>query len=337
MSSRVLLLLLPVLVFGLSGCPAPTDDDDSADDDDDSSSDDDDSAIDDDDSADDDDDTLSPELQQVVALCGQEPTMPKGAGYDGPMSDLHFHLKADDDPAEFAAYLLVTMNALGVERMALSGPDRVPASLRRDLEGRWAPVIAACPRLLYMLGGFDLDDAGAADYVAGRLTEAPFSGVGELVLYRKGELGLQDPQTPEMQPVYDLMEERGLAVGVHADENQPTEEALFELFDQRPGITFIWFGCPILAPPNPLPDNLVCNRMLHDDSDDVGDGLDLLLWGRAAYGSDVPPSPTPRLPFETLEEAIPQARTKLFELEIAPATRDAVAIGNFDRAFPRDR
>lgn len=318
----------------LGGC-GPADDDDAS-----PAGDDDDSA-----QAGDDDDsgpTLEPALQAIADACAEPPTVPAGLGFDGLLNDGHVHVQYGYDHQEFALDLLGEMNAAGVDRAVVQSGHLLSQDWIRENDADWGPIVSVCPRLRYLLGGFTTTDDDAYEYVASLIDAAPYAGVGELdIIHVAGEQN--DPRTPQMEQIYDLIEERGLTVHLQApgyETEHPFVQSLHTLIAERPNLRVAWFGCYASEFDAALPDNLACVQFIHSESPNLGccDASEEEDIAAAIVGSDAGADgyfspPNTGLPYDNVLDAMLQTRERLGALDVPQATKDAIASGNFDRIY----
>lgn len=310
---------LAALAALLVACPIPGDDDDLADDDDDAVE-------------------VPEELRTVAERCEQEPSIPEGYDYEGLLSDVHVHVHFESEHIAFAEDLLQEMNDTGVSRAVLQGSDRAPAWARQGEDEAWAPIVGVCPRLLYLVGGFEPDDPEAVDYIRTWLDEAPFAGIGEINVYRDDDPLAVDPASPSMLDIYELAGERGLVVSFHADPQPGQDELLMELVTDHPETGFVWFPCNFETfPAGGFPANLTCNHPVIGNlvPEDVEDTTLLAI---TALGGDSAPAGHPNpsadhLPYDHFAAGMLQARELLGALDVDDELKEAIAYGNLGRVF----
>jgi hypothetical protein len=280
-------------------------------------------SADDDDADDTDEPTPSPPLERA---CSAEPTLPDD-GLAVLVSDAHVHARLTDGAPQldFALALLEEMNGAGVDRAVVLGPhlsdfgDVLDAV--RAMEDEWVDIVARCPRLLFQLNGLDPADVASVDYVTQRLEEAPFAGVGAVDL--RHPFINAEPDAPGLDPIYDLLEDRGLPFQFHGlSQTDPAFTArMLEIVEERPGLQFVWFGCPgdvLLGETiGGVPDNITCPLQATaaldcgPPCDDAGQAV----FARSILGMDVGPAafdaPGGPTGFDSFADAITDARARL--------------------------
>ena len=311
---------LAALASVLVGCPTPGDDDDQT-------------TAPDDDAA-----TVPEELRTIAERCEQAPTVPEGFAWTGLLSDVHVHVHFEAEHIAFAEDLLQEMNETGVSRAVLQGSDRAPAEARQGEDEAWAPIVSVCPRLLYLVGGFEPDDPEAVHYIRERLDEAPFAGIGEINVHRTDDDYGVDPASAPMLDIYALAEERGVVVSFHADSSPEKDEVIMQMVTDHPDAGFVWFPCDFEAwPAGGFPDNLACNHPVIDTL--VPEHVDdTTLLEITALGSDSAPAghhnpAAEHLPYDHFAGAMLQARELLGELDVSDELKEGIAHGNLDRVF----
>lgn len=272
--------------------------------------------------------TIEPaERQELARRCGLPPTLPVGAGYDGPLIDGHVHTSLSHDQAPFALALLDEMNAAGIERVLLQ-PDHSPDKDRdrsfraalRALEAAWGELAAICPRFAVLVYAFDPDRDDDWAYVQERLDTGHYVGVGE-VEFQHSRLPMRHELTsPLVGRVLERLAESGglLHFQASATPDDPgLPGRLVELARSHPQVPFLWFACPGRGPD--WPDNLRCNTIVHER------GSPLLPEG-SVWGSDVGPGAFASaswgvLPYRSVADAAAGARARLGRLDPDEAAR----------------
>ena len=298
-------------------------------------------AGDDDGAGDDDDSTPDGPFEEA---CAATPTAPAEA-WSGPLFDAHVHTSIfpDQDQEDFARWLLEEMNRAGVERAVVVGPHVTHFSEHmdwlRDLEAEWADMVTRCDRLLFQLNAFEPEDATAVDYVAARLDEAPFAGVGAVDLAHP--FSSSSPDAAGIPPILDLLEERGLPFQFHGlvDDDDPFFIRMLEIVQARPTLQFVWFGCPDAMLFGPPLDNLSCTALpVSIECDSPCSGPATLALGRSILGMDIGPAgfnpwPEGESPFgyDSFEGGAAEARLRLADLPEDLAA--SVAHSRFEGAF----
>ena len=278
------------------------------------------------------------EVSTVTQECNREPVIPSG-GYRGLLTDVHVHTGTQFDQVEFAKTLLEEMNANGVDRVVVQ-PNHDPLGnvvRAQSVDEIWGEIGAVCSRLIPMVYGFDPDQPDAWEYVRDKLAAGGFGGVGEIDIQHGGFDLSHDPESESFLKIYDLLEAEGLAVHFQAMLNQDPSLAakLQRVIGSRPNLNFVWFGHSFEEQFMALP-NLYGETFLHSQTF-LGSqnqlAISLIASDSSPAGFDNPAYPF--LPYESFGEAMAQARQRLSELPQAVA--DALAHGNFDIVWPKDR
>lgn len=323
---RVLWLTLTLALFG---CAPANDDDATGADDDDATG------------ADDDDATPNGPFEEA---CLATPDTPS-EGWTGPLSDSHVHTTVFPNATqeEFATRLLEEMNRSGVQTATVIGPHVTHFANNLDwlrgLEEEWGGLIRRCDRLLFQLNAFEPEDPDAAEYVALRLDEAPYAGVGAVDLVHP--FSSSSPDAAGLGPVLDLLEERGLPFQFHGITNDDDAfiDRMLEIADARPGLSLVWFGCPDAVLAGPPRDNLVCPVLPFSlECPAPCDGAERAALDHMIVGLDIGPvgfnpwdegaSP---FPYESFEGGVAEARAALGQLPEEAAA--SIAHARYDAAF----
>lgn len=281
------------------------------------------------------------DLSTITAECNKAPSAPS-SGYTRLLTDVHVHLIQDspNKQIEFAKKLIEEMNVQGVDRVVVQhnhnpNPDRAFSKMR-DIEELWGKISSACPRIITLLYAFNPDNASDFDYIKQSIETDNFGGVGEIDFQHGGFTHLKhNPESDTMNRIYDLLEQKGLAIHFQAQLNvDPSlEEKIFRVVSTRPNLNFVWFGC--LADEKFLKlANLFCNQFVHAQSREHRQEI----LTRSIIGSDAGPAGfwNPAyglLPYKSFGEAMAQARAELAKLPVEVA--DKLAHANFDKVWPK--
>ena len=278
------------------------------------------------------------DVSAITQRCDSNPIIPAG-GYQGLLTDVHIHTGPQFNQVEFAKTLLEEMNANGVDRVVVQ-PNHNPTGnvdQNKGVDGVWGEIGSVCSRLIPMIYGFNPDQPDSWEYVRDRLAAGGYGGVGEIDI-QHGSFDLShDPESESFLKIYDLLEADGLAVHFQAALNQDPSlsEQLQRVISSRPGLDFVWFGHVLGAEFLALL-NLYGETFLHSET--VLSSQNLLV--RSMIASDSSPAGFDNpayafLPYESFGQAMVQARQRLSELPEAVA--DALAHGNFNQVWPKDR
>ncbi len=278
-------------------------------------------------------------LLPLIAACETAPTLPEGTGYDGLISDSHVHMTVDDDPLDYALALLDEMNASGVDRVVVQADHFLSHANAATLDEDWAEFVTWCPRLLWLVGGFDPEDEGSVPYVLARLDEAPVAGIGELNIEHGAGITV-DPDSPALQTLYGELEERGLSVHLQAvNTGTPNWLAMEAQAEAHPDLGIAWFGCSgLFFDEGSLP-NVGCTLFPMTPTGMPTDSATLERHvGRGILGTDSAPTgftnPAAQgLPYDDLAGGIAAARAYLGALNVSEEAREGFARGNFDRIW----
>ncbi len=274
-------------------------------------------------------------LSLIREECSQQPLIPPGK-YQGLLTDVHVHTMIMDNPFDFALKLLEEMNEQGVDRIVIQ-PNHDPSKIapNSQLDKTWGDIAAICPRIIPLIYGFNPDETDSWKYVKERLDTGNYGGVGEIE-FQHGSFDIKhDPESESMIKIYDLLEQKGLALHFQASlQKDPSlEEKMFKIISSRPKINFIWFGgCPISDRFMSLP-NLYCDIFLHSKA--YLPQTNVLQ--KSIIGSDAGPegfwSSSGLLPYQSFDEAMKEAREHLGELPTN--ARDTLAHENFDKVWKK--
>ena len=278
------------------------------------------------------------DVSTVTQECNRVPVIPSG-GYQGLLTDVHVHTGPQFDQVEFAKTLLEEMNANGVDRVVVQPNHDISGNVvgAQSVDEIWGEIGAVCSRLIPMVYGFDPDQPDSWEYVRDKLAAGGYGGVGEIDI-QHGSFDLShDPESESFLNIYDLLEAEGLAVHFQAklDQDPSVAAKLQRVIGSRPNLNFVWFGHSFEEQFMALP-NLYGETSLHSQTF-LGSqnqlAISLIASDSSPAGFDNPAYPF--LPYESFGEAMVQARQRLSELPEAVA--DALAHGNFDNGWPKNR
>ena len=278
------------------------------------------------------------DVSDITTECDSNPIIPTG-GYQGLLTDVHVHTGPQFDQVEFAKTLLEEMNATGVDRIVVQ-PNHDPSgnvARNRTVDEVWGEIRSVCSRLIPMVYGFDPDQLDSWQYVRDRLAAGTYGGVGEVDIQHGGFDLSHDPESESLLQIYDLLEAAGLAVHFQAilSQDPALAEKLQRVIGNRPDLNFVWFGHTFGDQFMALP-NLYGETFLHNETmlgNQTHLSISLIASDASPAGFDNPAYPF--LPYESFSEAMVQARQRLSELPQAVA--DALAHGNFDKIWPKER
>ncbi len=273
---------------------------------------------------------------RIEAACKAAVRIP-AEGYQGLISDTHVHTSPMEDQTEFVVELLLEMNQMGVDRVAVQPNHGIGAGPKamRPLEAIWGEISLRCPRILTFAYAFDPDAEDARAYALAAIDSRRFAGIGEIeFLHSKMDLSA-DPLSANMQAIYERLATAGKPVHFQAaiDRDRSLEAKMRTVATTWPRLNMLWFGC---TKPEAYRDlgNVYFNIFVYEEA-----------WRPTAelvphsvLGTDSTPggfwNPGSRaLPFKNFADAIARARRALAHLPAEQA--DAIAHTNFDRLFPR--
>lgn len=274
-------------------------------------------------------------LVSVIQECQKEPNIPK-EGYQGLLTDVHIHTMLGGDQAKLGLELLLEMNKNGISRVVVqAGHNPLSKNHLKSLDKVWGDISSVCPRIITLLYGFNPDENNAWKYVEEELNTGNFGGVGEIEFQHSNLPIKHDPESPSMQKIYQLLEDRGLALHFQASlrHDSSLREKLLKIIKDHPKLNFVWFGCSLDQEFLALP-NLYCDTFFHSRSFESSN----TMLKKSLIGSDASPPGVQNpgyqfLPYKSVGEAAQQARVKL---QILPKdTADALSFGNFDKIWPK--
>ena len=274
------------------------------------------------------------DISTITLGCNQNPVIPSG-GYQGLLTDVHVHTNPQFDQVAFAKTLLEEMNANGVDRVVVQPNHRPSGDVFRvqSTDEIWGEIGAVCSRLIPMVYGFDPDLPNSWVYVRDKLAAGVYGGVGEIE-FQHGEFDLSpDPESESLFKIYTLLEAEGLAVHFQAmlDRDPSLAEKLQKVVSSRPNLNFVWFGNSFAEEFMVLPNlfgETFLNKAILRSQDKLAKSL--ITSDSSPTGFD-----NPSTSYESFGEAMVQIRQRLSELPETVA--DALAHGNFDKVWPKDR
>lgn len=278
-------------------------------------------------------------LEAVVAACEASPSVAASAPWSGLLSDAHVHMTIGSEPVDFALALLDDMNELGVDRVVVQVDHFLDLDAAAALDAAWGELVTWCPRLLWLVGGFDPEDPASADAVLARLDEAPYAGVGELNIEHGAGLTV-DPDSPSLVALYPELEQRGLALHLQAvNPGAPNWLAMEAQAAAHPDLPIAWFGCSGLFFDEAALPNVACTLFpLNPPNMPTDAATQARHVGRGLLGTDSAPAGFTNpaggsLPWSDFAGGIAAARAWLAALDVSDEDRERTARGNFDRIF----
>ena len=274
------------------------------------------------------------EISTIELECARNPVIPS-VGYQGLLTDVHVHTDPQFDQVQFAKQLLEEMNANGVDRVVVQPNHRPAGDVDRvqSTDQTWGKIGGICSRLIPLVYGFNPDLPASSEYVSENMDAGAYGGVGEIE-FQHGTFDLsRDPESMSLMKIYDLLETKGLAVHFQAmlKQNPSLSVQLLQMIESRPNLNFVWFGhsfaSEFMALPN-LYGETFLNRPVLRSHDKLA---------RSLIASDSSPAgfDNPSVTYESFGEAMLRIRQQLAELPETVA--NALAHGNFDEVWPKDR
>jgi len=278
------------------------------------------------------------DLSKISEECRKTPKLPS-EGYQGLLTDVHVHTMAGDDTADFAIKLLEEMNENGVDRITIQPNhgtyDHIKNSMGLDMQ--WGDISSVCPRIITLIYGFNPDEPDAWEYIKERLDTGQYGGVGEIE-FQHGNLPIKhDPESESMMKIYDVLEQRKLALHFQADTNiDPSlEDKMYNIIISKTNIQFVWFGGCLSDERFMELTNLYCDTFMYGDlyqQDEQVLKISIIGTDSGPAGFDNPAYPF--LPYNSFGEGMVQAREALSKLPKDVA--DKLAYENFDKVWPKN-